>query len=238
MKKILFTLLLIFASCIVLSAQKKDLSTVTLQDGTKIKANVEKQTSGGYKLTTEDGTVFFFNENEIKSVVDPIAIDPNTKLKYWELKKMYSAKDYHGRERGDKYSPAAVGVASFLIPGLGQYITGTNVGWGVLQTAASACAIYFSFRNNNPHPEWDGSYRPLVSWDAEIGVPVLAAWLGIATWSCCSAVKAAKIKNLYYRDVKNGVAYKFDIAPYIDFSSPTLASNSNPVAGISLKISF
>lgn len=238
MKKLIVSLSLFFACFIFLSAQNSGFTTVNLVNGATLRAQVEKQAYGGYKLTTEDGSVFYFNENEIKSF-GQASIQPERELKYWELKQMYSAKDYHGRELGDKYSPAGVGIASFLIPGLGQYITGTNVGIGVMQTVlglASFAGVVFHARDM--YYTGEERLKDLHRKYTDATIASASIWAGIATWSCCSAVKAAKIKNLYYRDVRNGVAFKFDVAPYFDVTSPMLASNTGVVSGLSLKISF
>ena len=231
--KLIFSIFFL-VTCVSLYAQDtSELRKIFLQDGTTFNAYVEKQVDGGYKLTTEDGSVFIFREGEI-SIDRPYGSVPDFKypvneLKYRELKKMYSAKSYSGREPGDKYSPAAVGIASFLIPGLGQYITGSQVGWGILQTAlaaGAACTFVLAL---------DG---PLGRNYSALAYPMIGVYAGTAIWSACSAAKAAKIKNLYYRDLRNGVAYKFDVTPYFDVTAPVFASNQNFVTGLSFRVSF
>lgn len=210
----------------MLNAQEKEKTTVILKNGTKITAYVEKQPSGGYELTTEDGNIFIFNSNEIKSIGESVKKSEKIKkYKYWELKQMYSAKDYQGRKIGDRFNPTGIGVASFLLPGLGQYITGCQVGWGVMQTICGISSLA-------------GGSKLFADGFIAAGASVFAVWLGMSTWSCCSAVKAAKIKNLYYRDLKNQVTYKFDLSPYVDVTAPVLASNQNMVAGLSFRVSF
>lgn len=243
--KLILSTIFLVASISLYAQDSSKLTKVFLQDGTTFSAYVEKQADGGYKLTTEDGSVLIYREGEIsldkpfkksarntqakssaqrQEIIQATNI-PVQNLKYRDLKKIYSARDYHGYEPGDKYSPGVIGVVSFLVPGLGQYITGTQIGWGILQTVVGgACLSYgiqssFSYGENN-------------------GIPAFAVWAGMATWSCCAAVKAAKIKNLYYRDVRNGVAYQFDVTPYFDVTSPSLASNQNFVTGLSLRVSF
>ncbi len=263
MKKTIIAFLLFLVFSIAMSAQAKDkLKKVYLQDGTTIIAYVEK-TAGGYKLTTEDGAVLEFREGEItfnktyykprsqalstvkNSTISAIAeqnVFHNVQQpKYSELKYKYSARDYYGYQAGDRYNPALMGVASFFLPGLGQYITGCQVGCGILQT----CLFAVSFPCSFTHYDYSYSYRygnttyygSGSRWFYELAIPMLVVWAGTATWSAISAAKAAKIKNLYYRDV-NGVAYKFDVSPYIDVTHPVLASNMNVVSGLSLRISF
>lgn len=225
MKKIILSFLSLVACVSIFAQDSSKLMRVSLKDGTKFNAYVEKQVDGGYKLTTEDGSVFFFREGEITINNSVQSLKSGQKeLKYRELKKIYSAKDYHGREPGDKYSPAAMGVASFFVPGLGQYITGCQVGWGVLQTFLGELGLFFGV-------------SALASGAPEYSSP-LAVWAGMGIWSCCSAVKAAKIKNLYYRDIKSGVAYNFELTPYFDVTTPVLASNQQYVAGLSFRVSF
>ena len=241
--KLILSTIFLVASISLYAQDSSKLTKVFLQDGTTFSAYVEKQADGGYKLTTEDGSVLIYREGEIsldkpfkksarntqakssaqrQEIIQATNI-PVQNLKYRDLKKIYSARDYHGYEPGDKYSPGVIGVVSFLVPGLGQYITGTQIGWGILQTVVgSACLSY--------------GIEYWISWGEPH--PALAGWAAMAVWSACSASKAAKIKNLYYRDVRNGVAYQFDVTPYFDVTSPSLASNQNFVTGLSLRVSF
>ena len=246
--KLLFSIFFLVACVSVYAQDSTKLTKVFLQDGTTFSAYVEKQVDGGYKLTTEDGSIFFFREGEIsldkpfkKSAKNtkarPAVQNRETKqladqgqsqnipiqgLKYRDLKLMYSARDYRP-ERGDMYSPTLVGIGSFLLPGFGQYLTGSQIGWGLLQSFVSGASL--------------GIMIDCIDYGEEWGVPFLI-WAGTAIWSACSASKAAKIKNLYYRDLRNGVAYKFDFTPYVDATAPVLASNQNIVAGLSFRVSF
>lgn len=67
MRKNLLTLLLLplLSYTYVYAQQDNNMKTAYLSDGTAINAYVEKQPDGTYKLTIEDGSVFFFQENEI-----------------------------------------------------------------------------------------------------------------------------------------------------------------------------
>ena len=249
--KLILSTIFLVASISLYAQDSSKLTKVFLQDGTTFSAYVEKQADGGYKLTTEDGSVLIYREGEI-SLDKPFkksARNTQTKLSaqrqefsqatnqvpspqipvqglnYRDLKRMYSARDYNGREPGDKYSPAGVGIASFFLPGLGQYITGCQIGWGILQSAIGGYCLGYGA-------------TAMILGNAETGAPALAIWAGMGIWSACSASKAAKIKNLYYRDLRNNVTLKFDVAPYFDVTSPVLASNQNMVAGLSFRVSF
>lgn len=248
MKKIIIALALILLMCPAIYAQKNaKLTKVYFQDGTMISANVERQEEGGYKLTTEDGSVFFFREDEISlgkpfkqhrnkeqityqseiqmATQQPEVHQVQSGLKYRELKKIYSAKDYKGPQPGDKYSPAIIGVASLVIPGMGQFITGSQVGWGIMQSFLFGMSLPI-FIKGVDHS------------DVTQYAPGAAIWGITAIWSSLSAAKAAKIKNLYYRDLRNGIAYQFDVTPYFDATAPTLASNQNFVTGLSFRVTF
>ena len=238
--KLILSTIFLVASISLYAQDSSKLTKVFLQDGTTFSAYVEKQNDGGYKLTMEDGSVFLFREGEIsldkpfkkKSAKNTQTTNqvPSQKnlvqgLNYRELKKMYSARAYDGREPGDKYSPAGVGIASFFLPGLGQYITGCQIGWGILQSTIGGYCLGY------------GATAMIFGEDG-IGARALAIWAGMGIWSACSASKAAKIKNLYYRDLKNQVTYKFELSPYVDLTAPVLASNQNMVAGLSFRVSF
>ena len=247
--KLIFSIISLIVYVSLYAQEPTKLTKVFLQDGTTFNAYVEKQADGGYKLTTEDGSVFLFRENEIsldkpfkksaRKANSSVQGQENKQLTsqgqlknipvqgtmYRDLKKYYSARDYIGREPGDKFSPVGIGIGSFFIPGLGQYITGCQVGWGILQSVVSVYSLGFGVTS-------------IISGYPEIGAPLLLVWAGMGVWSACSASKAAKIMNLYYRDLRNSVTYKFDVAPYIDVTSPVLASNQNMVAGLSFRVSF
>ena len=241
--KLILSTIFLVASISLYAQDSSKLTKVFLQDGTTFSAYVEKQADGGYKLTTEDGSVLIYREGEIsldkpfkksarntqakssaqrQEIIQATNI-PVQNLKYRDLKKIYSARDYYGYEPGDRYSPVAIGLASFFVPGLGQYITGSQVGWGILQTVVGSACLGYGI-------EW------WIHWGEPH--PALAGWAAMAVWSAFSASKAAKINNLYYRDLRSGVAYKFDIAPYINVTAPVLASNQNFVTGLSLRVSF
>lgn len=115
----------------------------------------------------------------------------------------------------DPYNPTLMGVSSFLVPGLGQMLSGevgrglgflggsvastlvTGVGWTVMNT---------------------GLYRENLS-AASMGLGLtlvgVAGMLGFSIASIVDAVKVAKVNNLYLRDYRKSNALHLEFAPYI-----------------------
>ncbi len=132
----------------------------------------------------------------------------------------------------DPYNPAIAGVLSFLIPGLGQMVSGEfgrgaaflagEIGFGVI------CMV------------------GVVSFASDLGVGLIGErgialmWIGLAgmltvdIWSVVDAVRVARVNNLAFRD-KSKTSLNLHISPYF---SASYYSNGKPVTGLSMKFSF
>ena len=94
--------------------------------------------------------------------------------KYKKLKKEYKVSDFN-KQGIYAYNPAGLGVASFFVPGLGQFIEGEpGAGGGFL-------GGYIA-----------GLFIPYVNIAVVIGVPI---------WSAIHAAKVAKIKNAKWQNM-------------------------------------
>lgn len=156
------------------------------------------------------------------------------RMKYRQYRHYYRAKDYV-KDFDDKYSPAGLGVASFFIPGLGQGIAdkwGAAAGFffsDIVLTTGFVLSFEYTFDRYNRLTDVDATYLTGIA----IGDQLL-----LKTWSVVDAVRTAKIKNLYIRDMRKlHSGLDIDMAPYFTYA-PSSATPYQPVAGLSLKMTF
>ena len=151
-------------------------------------------------------------------------------MKYKELKNMYDPREYTS-VMGDVH-PAWSGVASFLIPGLGQ---GINNEWGRaagqffgsygLILAGSLCAAAGAASE-------DG-YNPAMG---VVSIACVLGALGLDIWSIVDAVKIAKVKNMYQQDLKKLYAVDVDLFPSVNYAHT--ANGLTPTVGMTLALKF
>lgn len=152
-------------------------------------------------------------------------------MQYTDYKNLY---DYHNytHQYGDSYNPTLAGLASFIIPGLGQ---GVCDEWG--RGSAFFGGQLFCMTV---------TYLLLVSTardhSANIISPVIliagsAATLAIDIASIVDAVHVAKIKNMYYQDLHGQQAsVQMSLTPCVTYIN-TPEANA-PVVGLSLNLGF
>lgn len=131
----------------------------------------------------------------------------NLKGQYRINKEKYNSSEYF-YQPGDPYNPLICGVASYIIPGLGQMVAG-ETGRGLIFTGAFFGSVVVAGvgaigsldkSNNNP----------------EATILLVAGITGAAVsmiGSIVDAVKVAKVNNLAYRDKKR-TSYNFNVQPY------------------------
>lgn len=145
-------------------------------------------------------------------------------MRYKEYSSLYDPR-YYIAQPGDLYSPTWCGVAS-MIPGLGQALAGE---WG------RAAGFFFSCLGLN------SLYIVALS-EYETTLATLATLCNLAVniWSIVDAMNVAKIKNMYWQDI-NTQRYSFnlDVEPLLTCAPAAgTANNMQPVAGLSVKLSF
>ena len=162
-------------------------------------------------------------------------------MRYKDIAGSYNPRSY--REKiDDPYIPAVSGIASFFIPGLGQCIDGewgrglgiftVNVGLGVLELTEASLMFYYAadgsryYRDNGMT-----SAKSNALFGASFCAALLtsAAHLAFNIWNICDAVNIAKVKNMYYQDLR--------VTPQVAFA-PTVSSSLQPTAGLSLTLNF
>ncbi len=158
----------------------------------------------------------------------------NAQYKIYKTKYDYRNYTY---QLGDPYNPTIAGIASAIIPGLGQMVSGeTGRGLAFLGGYYGVGLLFllptFSEfgKENDPGSEIlsDGTKETLVT----IGVLGMA---GIWLWSLMDAPRVAKVNNLAWRD-KNKSSLKLEIQPY--FSNKDLSYNGKYSTGVTLKVRF
>lgn len=155
-------------------------------------------------------------------------------MKYKELKSIYSYKDWIDTG-GDRYSPGAMSICSFFIPGLGQMLSGeVGRGFGWLGGAVGSWALIgvgagleaAGKINGNSGMSMTGSIMSIV------------AYLGLGAIEVCSIIDAsrvAKVKNMYNQDLKKR-NYSLNLYPSVDYMN--MANGVQPTAGLTLAMRF
>ena len=154
----------------------------------------------------------------------------NAQSKYKDIKGIYNPKDYV-RRSGDMYNVAVAGIASFLIPGLGQMVSGEG-GRGIAFLGGFA-GLYTIALVTAPKVDEFGN----VTKEGNSGLATIAILgaVGVAIASIVDAVKVAKVKNLAYKRSSSSKV-KLQLNPYLG----TLNSieGVKPTAGLNLAIKF
>ena len=172
-------------------------------------------------------------------------------MKYRDLKNIYNPKDYV-KSSGDPHLTGLYGLASAVVPGLGQLFCG-EVGRGLavyagdaaFGVAATVCVYKFL---DYVEKDADGKYVKdenglLVVTDENAAKKWGYGLIGVAAgsvvywiWNICDAVKVAKIKNMYYQDLTGGRTMEFSMYPTVEVAMTS--KGAAPVAGMTLSLQF
>jgi hypothetical protein len=188
--------------------------------------------------------IFVSHDSLIKTDNDKMSLPVSS------ISKIYAGNDHYRNNRkkydhlgyspqtGDPYNPRSAGTASFLIPGLGQMISG-EVGrgtiilgsyWGCLGMGVGGSIALLNEVNK---PEAQGSGKKAGN-DLLILVAGFIGAIVIDLWQVGDAVRVAEVNNLAFRDLKKPA--KLIIVPYIN---TTYYQNYRSVPlGVSCRISF
>jgi TM2 domain-containing membrane protein YozV len=172
-------------------------------------------------------------KNCFLSLIAILFISSVVNAQYRLNKTMYNSKHY-AYQRGDPYKPSVAGLTSFLIPGLGQMISG-EVGRGAAFLggfAGGAIMIIVGVNQSFTYTESSpGNLGDLVLVTSLVAIGFIVM-IGVDIWSILDAIHVAKVNNLAFRD-KTKTGFKVKVSPYIgSFRTETV-----PV-GISLKVHF
>lgn len=244
--KILF-IAIVFVLSSVLTLKAQDI--ITTNEGKDIQAKILEVTPTEVKykkFNNLDGPTFTMLKSDILIVRYENGendVFTNTKhksnttetviagMKYREYKKYYDTK-YYVPDTHDPYSRGWAGVASLFIPGLGQAIDGEwgrgaifflgNVGLGVIELSQRSWNEYFN------RYEYSG-----------VSYVALAARVALNIWSICDAVHVAKVKNMYYQDIRGQRAsVDLKVEPFFAYTPTGIQNSLQPTAGLSVKFMF
>ena len=246
MKKLFLSLIVLLLAAA--SAFAQDL--ITTKDGTDIKAKILEVTSTEVKYkkyNNLDGPTFTLRkseilivryengENEVFSGKNGYKANTDKEIyegmKFREYKNYYNPKMYMHQE-GDPYSRFWCGTASFFIPGLGEACEGV---WG------RAAAFFFGniglYIIQASDAVYD-SYGYVTSYGT-VGTIAGLARIGVNIWSIVDAVRIAKIKNMYYQDIRGQRAMlDVNLEPYFAYTPTGVSNTLTPTAGFTLKMNF
>ena len=150
-----------------------------------------------------------------------VIISTVTDAQYKINRKKY---DYHTyqHQTGDPYNPAFAGFASFLVPGMGQMVSG-EVGRGAcFLGGCTGCFLLMVIGGSTATAE------------SGYGIVLLgfAGMVAIDLISLVDAVHVAKVNNLAFRD-KYKTSFKVQLSPWVGS-----VHNESVPAGLSLKLKF
>jgi len=172
-------------------------------------------------------------KNCFLSLIVILFISASASAQYRVNKKKYDFKTY-SYQVGDPYDPSVAGLTSFLIPGLGQMISGEGGRGAAFLVGFVGCAIISvvgvnqSYTYNDISPGNEGSIVIV----AGLVVTGFIGMIGVDIWSIVNAIHVAKVNNLAFRD-KNKTGFNVKVSPYIgSFRNETV-----PV-GLSMKVKF
>lgn len=251
-----FILLGVLSLLFSFSALAQDI--ITTKDGKDIQAKILEITNTEIKyldFENQDGPSYVLNKadvvliryqngkNEVfsnDSKPQNGTYKPNTSIyvtdgmRYRDIKKLYNPRKYT-RQFGDPYNPTLSGVASWLIPGLGQGLCdewgrglavfgGYVLGYSLWMTYMLKTASYNSYSNN-----YTLKPAPVL-----VGGVLLVAY---NIWNIVDAVHVAKIKNMYYQDLR-GQQTSFSMSLTPCFTYLNTPDANTPVWGLSVNIGF
>lgn len=177
--------------------------------------------------------VFAKAQDDIHYYADPTSPEMFAMLHpgmhYRQLKYLYNANNYVPMY-DDGHSPFWCGLASAVIPGLGECLNGEFLrGLGKTATIA-ACywlAVLYAAGVDEYH---EAPHEDILSTTFLLGA------LTTYIWSIVDAVNIAKVKNMYRRDLQLlGIA---DVDLYPSLGTFVYASGMVPTAGFTLALTF
>jgi TM2 domain-containing membrane protein YozV len=180
---------------------------------------------GNYSID-EKFRIYISNDSLIRINNDEISIPLDGITKIIIDSRAYSFK------KGDPFNPTSAGIASLIIPGLGQMISG-KPGRGVLfLTGFTSCLAVSAVGLVKYAYSADGKHEAKALQVLGAG---LSGALCIDLWSIGDAVNVAKVNNLVLRN-KHRSSYNLKINPFID--TPDYDLKHNIPIGLDFKVTF
>jgi hypothetical protein len=158
-------------------------------------------------------------------------------MKYKELKNIYNYKEWNS-DRGDRYNPGVMSVCSFLIPGLGQMISGEiGRGFAWLGGAAGCWAVVGVGAVLEAYGAMDVT-NPKNGLVVTGSILTILSTHGLGAVEVCSIIDAsrvAKVKNMYDQDLRKR-NYSLNLYPSV--ACINMSNGVQPTAGLTLAMRF
>ena len=171
-------------------------------------------------------------------------------MKYKQVKDMYDTKMYVPQSI-DPYNKTIASVVSFFAPGVSQMCMGEFgrgvaffAGEVVLLEIVKSSAETFSKSVITDETGKVTGYNDEQAAKTSVGFFIggLVADLALCIWSSCDAAKVAKVKNMYYQDLRRmRSSVDFDFAPFFTYAPTAITASGSsltPTAGLSMRVSF
>ena len=163
-------------------------------------------------IATDKVSTIYFENGEKMKLTDDNVIPRSGTSSYYLLRNKYDPRQYEPQP-GDAYNPALMGLASFIVPGLGQILEG-EWGTGLIYMAGDAAMIALtvvSLKNNYKIYESGlGTDSQIIQANKQVTIGTvfcLAGAVAISALSAYDAVRIAKVKNLHIRGLS--LQYEF-----------------------------
>lgn len=138
-----------------------------------------------------------------------LLLNVSLKAQYADNKLKYNSQSY-SYSPDDRYHPAIAGVASYVLPGLGQiYCNETKRGFNFMAGYGGAILVVMTGGLIQ-------SYHNMTGKNNSTGTILFASGAitayGIQIWSCIDAVHVSKVNNMALREKKT-TGYLFKLSP-------------------------
>lgn len=192
-----------------------------------------------FMVKYENGTKEIFSQDD-KSKINKLPEGVRPGMMYKELKGIYDYNLYTP-QYSDPHNLYAAGICSFLIPGLGQMISG-EVGRGLgFLGGAVGCTLLYGIGGamvvGSVDPYDNSINTAMAGTGTVLAICGLVGMISIDIYSIVDAVRVAKVKNMYLRDLQGLSSFELKLSPFIQ---PASNHNFNTTAsvGLSLKARF
>lgn len=192
-----------------------------------------------FMVKYENGSKEIFNQNDkTQKTALPEGVRPG--MMYKELKGIYDYNLYTP-QYSDPHNIFAAGLCSFFIPGLGQMISGeVGRGFGFLGGSVG-CALIYGIGGalviGSMDPYSGDVNTSVMGVGTVLAIGGLIGLITVDIYSIVDAVRVAKVKNMYMRDLQGLSTFELKLSPYIQ---PASIQNFNTSAsvGLTLKARF
>jgi hypothetical protein len=230
MKRINLLLSMLCFFSLLSIAQQNYEDVVLLKNGSIIRGTIIEQIPNqNLKIKTKDGSVFVYKISEVEKMTKEQIANASGNIgnnnysgnqnvnivipSYKQIKMNYNPHMYISQP-GDPYNPTVSGLCSWVIPGLGQMLSGeTGRGLGFLG-GYIGCSILTGVGSGIVTASYyDGGI-------AAGSLIMIVGIIGMATvdiWSIVDAVHVAKVKDMYVGDMRSKTSsLKLEVSPYVD----------------------